>query len=141
MIPHQCTVSHKPPHSYGDCLRAVVASMFECENVMDVPHFVHDGDDEAGMQRFKDYLWSRGFRPFYMAMHGSTSLDDIFTLMREMNTDIEYMLFCKCGGGDHVVLCKNDQVIWNPAWIKSPIDGPCESAGNMWVIVVLVGEP
>ena len=141
MIPHIGRVKHDPPYSYGDCLRAVIASMFEVDRMEDVPHFIHDGDDEQGMIRFKEYLWSRGFRPFYMAMPGTTPLNDIFAMMAAVNTNIEYLLFCRCTDADHVVLCKNDQVIHDPAWVKSAITGPSESSGNMWVIVVMVGEP
>jgi hypothetical protein len=139
MIPHHCIIPHRPPDSYGDCLRAAVASMFGVENVADVPHFLHDGDDDQCMIRFREYLWSRGFRPFMMAAHGS--LEDIFTMMREANTDIEYLLCCACGDADHVVLCKNDRIIHDPAWYKSAITGPPTIAGGAWVIIVMVGEP
>lgn len=137
MTPHICKVKHDPPNSWGDCLRACVASILDVPEVERVPHFVFDGNDEQGVIRFKDYLRQlHHVRPFYMGIGGE--LDDVFRMMAEVNRDIEYLLFCRCGGGDHVVVCKNDKVIHDPAWYKQAITGPCESAGGLWVIVVLV---
>ncbi len=35
-------VPHNPPHSYGDCFRACIASILE----MDVPHFLDGNEDD-----------------------------------------------------------------------------------------------
>lgn len=139
MIPHVCQVAHNPPNSYGDCLRACVASLLDIERIEDVPHFMHDGDDFQGDYRFKVFLRGRGFRPLVMAMPGATPIAEIFGMMASVNTDIPYLLFCQCGGGDHVVICENDKMMHNPAWVKSPIDGPVVHDDNsLWVIMVLV---
>ena len=138
MIPHFCKVKHDPPHSYGDCLRACIASLCNIQNVDHVPHFYDDGDDERGALRLREFLATRGYFPFYMGLQAgnTTSIENIFKMMSEINTDVEYLLFCQCGGGDHVVICRNAKVIHNPAWYNSPISGPCEN--GFWVIVVMV---
>lgn len=139
MIHHHCIVSHEPPKSYGDCLRACVASILNIERVEDVPHFMHDGDDERGNERLKEYLWTQGLRPFITALGGETTLSDVFTMMNAVNTDIPYLLFCQCGGGHHVVICRNDKIIHNPAWINYPIEGPTlQNDVPLWVIMVFV---
>ena len=137
MIPHHCIVKHDPPNSYGDCLRACIASMLDVENISDVPHFLRDGDQERSDKEIKSFLLSRGLRPFIIAIPGIVTLDSLFYMMAEVNTDIEYMLFCQCGGGDHVVICKNDEMIHNPAWDNASISGPL-SEDKVWAVMVFV---
>lgn len=138
MIPHSCIVKHDPPNSYGDCLRACIASILNISNTDDVPHFYRDGDDERGQTELREFLASRDrpMRPFYMAMPATTSLADIFTMMTGVNPDIEYLLFCTCDSGDHVVICCNNKVIHDPAWFKAAISGA--SSNGFWIIAVLV---
>lgn len=136
MIPHTCIVKHDPPNSYGDCLRACIASLLNIQNAEDVPHFYRDGDDERGAIELRAFLAGRGYRPFYMGLRAPTTVEDIFHMMSELNTDVEYLLFCQCSGGDHVVLCRNGLIIHNPAWYRSPITGPCDN--GFYVVVVLV---
>lgn len=137
MIPHTCTVKHDPPNSYGDCLRAAVASLLNYPDAALVPHFYEFGDDERGNEEFKHWLLqTHNLQPFYMALNGTTPLADLFAMMAGVNTDIEYLLFCKCGDADHVVVCKNDKVIHDPAWYRSPITEP--TSNGFWVVVVLV---
>lgn len=135
MISHHCIVRHNPPDTYGDCLRACIASLLNADEVSDVPHFLRHGDQERSDKELKEFLLSRGYRPFVIGIPTSVALDSIFFMMKECNTDIEYMLFCTCGGGDHVVICKNDQMIHNPAWDNASIEGPMSQDG--WAILVL----
>lgn len=136
MTPFHCIVKHDPPNSYGDCLRACIASMLNVDNINNVPHFLRDGDQERSDKEIKEFLLSHGLRPFVIAFPGSVALGDIFNVMNECNTDIEYMLFCTCGGGDHVVICKNDKMIHNPSWDNCAITGPLSDGG--WAILVMV---
>lgn len=136
MIPYHCIVKHDPPNSYGDCLRACIASILDVEDIKHVPHFYSDGDDENGVVMLRNYLAYRLLRPFYVAMPSTVSLVDIFTMMAGVNTDVDYLLFCQCGGGDHVVICRNGEMIHNPSWDNAPISGPCEN--GFWIIMVLV---
>lgn len=137
MIAYHCIVKHDPPNSYGDCLRACIASITNAEKIDDVPHFYRDGDDERAQIEFRHWLWmTHNIRPFYVAMPSSVSLEDIFAMMTGVNTDVEYLLFCQCSGGDHVVICRNDAMTHNPSWDNASISGPCEN--GFWVIVVMV---
>ncbi len=136
MITHHCIVKHDPPNSYGDCLRAAIASILDCDRIEDVPHFLRDGDDERGQIELRAFLLERGLRPFYMAFPNTVALVDIFTMMAGVNTDVDYLLFCQCGGGDHVVICRNGEVTHNPAWDNGSISGACSN--GFWCVVVMV---
>lgn len=133
MIPRTCIVKHDPPNSYGDCLRACIASLCDDDSV---PHFVDDGDDERGQQRLRAYLASRGLNPFYMALPGNLPLASIFEMMAGVNIGVEYLLFHTSHDADHVVICRDDKVIHDPAWYRSPITGP--SSNGLWVVMVVV---
>lgn len=136
MIPYHCIVKHDPPDTYGDCLRAAIASILDCERIEDVPHFLRDGDDERAQVELREWLISRGVRPFLTGLHGTVTLDEIFTTMVNNNPDIDYLLFCQCGSGDHVVVCRNDQVTHNPAWDNAAVIGP--KSDGYWIVMVMV---
>lgn len=141
MIPHYCLVMHNPPDTYGDCLRACIATICNIENIGDVPHFAHGvngpEDGERANELMKAFLLTRGLRPFYVAVPAeSATIDEVFEQQKLANADIDYLLFCKCGGADHVVICRNDRVIHNPSLSQSSISGP--AMDGLWVIVVLV---
>lgn len=138
MIPHICRVAHNPPASYGDCLRCAVASMLNVDDVELVPHFMASGDDIIGDLLLRSWLLERGKRPFIVALPGNLTLQQIFAMMADGNPDIEYMLFCTCGADrtDHVVICKNDEVIHDPAVFPASITGP--ASNGLWVVMVLV---
>lgn len=139
MIPHKCLVKHDPPNSYGDCFRACIASLLAYPDAEQIPHFYRDGNDERGLIEFKEWLTHcHKLKPFYMAMPGKTPHEHIFEMMSGVNTDIEYLLFCQCGGENHVLICQNDKIIHDPAWYSSQISGPCDN--GFWVIVVLVPD-
>lgn len=137
MTPHHCIVRHNPPDTFGDCLRAAVASILDIDKTTDVPHFLRRGDDEAAMQELRSYLLlEHRLRPFIMAFDASSTLREVFGAMKTINPDVDYLLFCQCGGGDHVVVCRNDQMTHNPAWDNASISGPL--ANGHWLIMVMV---
>lgn len=137
MIPHFCQVMHNPPDTYGDCLRAAVASICNMETINNIPHFAHGGDGERANEQLKAFLLTRGLRPFYVGIPSdSATLGQVFEQQTLANADIDYLLFCQCGGADHVVICRNDRVIHNPSLSQSAITGP--QSDGVWVIVVLV---
>lgn len=128
-----CKVKHDPENgTYGDCLRACVATMLG----HDVPHFFEDGcDGETGQTRLRDYLFYQNLVPVMFSIPGETSKEGVFEFMHVQNPNVTYLLFCKCGGEDHVVVCRDDQVIFNPAWAPHPVSS-CNSSG-FWVVMVM----
>lgn len=136
MTPQYGIVLHNPPEKYGDCLRACIATVLDLD-VLAVPHFMRDGDDERGKIEMDEWLLSRGLRMFYTALIGeTTSLSDIFAMMKSANKDIVYFLFCRCGDADHVVVCQNDQVLHDPSVYRTAVTGP--TSQGLWVVAVLV---
>jgi len=65
MIGDICLVKNDPPYSYGDCLRACIASLLEMPTA-NVPHFVHDGCEPAiTYQRVREWLADRKLVPMF----------------------------------------------------------------------------
>jgi hypothetical protein len=138
MIPHHCIVRHNPPDTFGDCLRAAVASILDIDKTTDVPHFLRHGDAERATEELRAYLLlEHRLRLFATMFDASASLEDVFAQMKNINPDVDYLLFCQCGGsGDHVVCCRNDEMTHNPAWDNAAISGPLSD--GTWQIMVMV---
>lgn len=137
MTPAMCRVKHDPPRSYGDCLRACVAT------VMDVgpetmPHFADMAAtaDEA-LASARRWLGEYGWTVACFAFPGSESLDDLLAYMGEINSTVTWLLFGSTGpdGGDHVNVCQGGKIVHDPAWSPTSIKSPT-SAGiwQIWVI-------
>lgn len=111
MIPRNCHVKHNPPQSYGDCIRACLATML---NRDDVPH-LYDG-------RPFDIFW-RDLRLWLQVMAGKTislfMTENHAEYMRELNPDIAYLLLCNSMSGDHAIVCRNGERIHDPAWYRA----------------------
>lgn len=128
MIPVMCRVKDDPPESYGDCLRACVASMLDLDAEA-VPHFHRNGPDSAarGWDEMADFLRTRGLYPFV-----TRSEDD----PREQLAECGHYLLCGStrSGSNHVVVCNGDSVAHNPAWVPCELIGPCDD--GYWTIIV-----
>lgn len=127
MQPVHCRTRHDPPHSYGDCVRACVASLLELPPE-DVPHVYHDNcDGPEGMRRMREWLRERGYGLFASNYDG-VPLSEMLSFMGELNPDVHYMLFGGTGdGGDHVVICHGDKIVHNPAWYGCSLVGPAST--------------
>ena len=126
MNKRMCQVEHNPPHTYGDCIRACVATLIDRD---DVPHTYNGGSPVKAWQDLREYL----------KLHGKTlSLFEVtepFFTMAENNPDIPYMLLCKTANADHAVVCKNDVVIHDPSHAKSEIIG--EHSLGCWIVCII----
>lgn len=136
-----CRVKHQPPDSYGDCLRACVATVLDLD-AEQVPHFADCGAsaDEA-LAHARRWLGERGLTVACFAFPGSEPLSDVMEYMGAMNNGVTWLLFgstAKRGasdGGDHVNVCRGGVVAHDPAWVPTSIKTPT-SAGiwQIWVI-------
>ena len=136
MIPVSCRVKHDPENgTYGDCLRAVVASILEIEPPENVPHFFHDnpGGDE-GHERLREYLKTQGLVPFMTYFSGDDSLENILQTQQSINPDVHFALFCQSETADHVVVCGNGKVVHNPSWVQGSVTGP--NSNGYWGVMV-----
>ncbi len=137
MITQHCIVKHDPPNSYGDCIRAAVASILNIERTEDVPHFAHDDPDEVtALKRLKEWLLTRGLAPFFTMFDGSASLEDVLMSIDAFNPGIYYLLFGRSQNEDHVVVGCGGKIVHDPSWYSSSITGP--NSNGHWVVMIFV---
>lgn len=136
MTPTLSLVKHDPPNSYGDCVRACVASILNMPAEL-VPHFYHDGcDGVEGTRRMRAYLATLGYGLNGVQYSGEALVTEVLEIMRENATDIYYILIAANASGDHAIVCKNDQIEFDPAWFVEPIIGP--HSDGLWSVFMLV---
>lgn len=136
MTPIMCMVRHDPPNSYGDCVRACIASLLSMP-AEHVPHFFHDDcDGVEGVRRIREFLATIGYAVFAVQYDGQATLSDVLAIMNDNCPTAYYMLFGSTNIGNHVVICQNDQIVHDPAWYRSPLIGP--QRGGAWAVMVLV---
>jgi hypothetical protein len=135
MTPAICRVKHNPPETYGDCVRACVATILDLDTDA-VPHFYHDNPTgEVGMQRMREWLAGRGLAPCAIGFPPDP-LSEILDHMGQYNPNVPYLLYGSTSdGGDHVVVGQGGKIVHNPSWYGCHVVGP-SSAGH-WQIVVL----
>lgn len=132
MTPDICYVKNDPPHSHGDCLRACVASLLDLP-ALQVPHFVRDGcEPEVTYQRVREWLADRGLVPMFSGYETSEAPDEVLQFMASTNPGVYYILF----SADHAVVCLNDEIIHDPAWVKGKLRQPAD----MWITMVLTHD-
>jgi len=135
-----CKMKDDPDRrQYGDCVRACVASILELD-AEDVPHWYHDDDGNRAASEMREWLsFTHGMVPAYFPLPQEMNLHAVGEYMTRRFADVDYMLWCNCGGSDHSIVCRNDIVTHNPAWYKSPIDGAHSS--GVWIIIILAKLP
>lgn len=110
------------------------------QDPLTVPHFLHDGcDGETAFKRMREYLLNEhGLMPFNIAIDPEFSLQEALEFVHAdgMNK-FTYLLSGWNGFEDHVVICHENRVIFDPAWVRAELKGPAKSAGY-WVVTVLV---
>lgn len=134
MIPVICNVKNDPPHSYGDCVRACVASIMHMESE-NVPHFYNDGDGDASFDRMRIWLSQHGKIPAYYPLPRDYTLQDVLREVVDAYGSVEFMLFCQSRDGDHCVIGQNGEIIHDPAWYRTAIIGPHSS--GVWIVIIL----
>ena len=107
------SVEHNPPHSYGDCFRACIASLLEVQ----VPHVLHDNcTADLQRKRIDQWLKPRGlaFVEFPIAAPG------LKTALKFCNTFTQYSGIHYMLSGQtrreygHYVVCRRNEVVHNP---------------------------
>lgn len=137
MIKHKASVKHSPPDTYGDCLRASVASILDVEDVAFVPHFFGDGcDAETAIARLNKFLASYGLKTFFIHFHHDNPLQLVLDTMGETNPGVHYLLFGQTAGLDHVVIALNNKIVHDTSWYVTPIEGA--SSDGWYTVMVFV---
>lgn len=100
----KCKTNHNPPYSYGDCLRACVASILDRD---DVPHIFDQGrESEEAWSIMELYLETLGYVMYVVPAKNFKLYDQS-----------EKLIYLKTGlqnNNPHVVVCKGVEMIHNP---------------------------
>lgn len=160
MTPAMCRTKHNPPHSYGDCLRACIATILDLDTDF-VPHFADKGVDATEtLVHVRRWLGQRGLTVATLAMPGKPGpkekcpscstvfrsegydVHEVLEWMGQMNPGVTWLLFGDTGttgDGLHVNVCQGGSVVHDPAWIPSSIKHPFvqdgEAVWQIWLVV------
>lgn len=145
MTPVTCAVTHAPPSSYGDCLRACIATIMDLP-AEDVPHFADKGASAAeALAHARQWLGEQGLTIATFALPGSEPLSDVLEWMGHMNPTVTWLLFGSTTHPDvleaaslHVNVCQGGKVVHDPAWVPTSIKSPYREGGeSVWQIWVV----
>lgn len=126
-----CKIPHNPPRTYGDCIRACVASIIEAD---DVPHGFHTpADAEKAWDILRNYLKKKRMGLCVFPLE-----ENPFEFMAENNPDILYLLMAKTRFGDHCVVCRNDIIVHDPS--PDPLEITGKHSSGFWVVGVVTVE-
>lgn len=134
MLPQRQAFKHDPENgSVGDCLRTCIASVLDIDRD-EVPHFAKPISKTGSevTREINEWLAPQGLYYVDLPFQAPT-LDALLTHFSNYNPDLHYILCAKGASGvGHVVVCKNDKVVMNPA--NSSIVGPID--GYWWISVI-----
>ena len=134
MKPVFCQVKHDPPNTYGDCVRACVASILNL-HAFEVPHFFEDDcSGEIGYERIRAFAATRGLSLIWFAYVDEISLNELITGWNNMNPHVPAILLAGTANGDHAVIVQDGEIIHNPAWSGGKIDRP--NSNGHWNILL-----
>lgn len=141
MTPQKQLNRHDPENGVlGDCYRTAIACLLDLKPE-DVPHVhEHNGALNMGEQAsmMNEWLAGRGLVEITVAWNGQTSdgedtLQSLLECMKVWNAGIHFMLtgFSRTGC-NHVVICKDGEIVWDPSLTDAGIVGPADD-GLYWV--------
>ena len=140
MTPHkQLYGVNDPSGHWGDCGRTVIACLLDMRPE-DVPHFWDEPHEGRNIRaEVSEWLAERGIEVWYVPVHGDHTLDEIMWWMRVYNPGKTWVLQGKSRNDtDHVVICRDDEIIHDTSNDESGIIGP--GAGN-WYWIEIYARP
>lgn len=151
MTPQKQLHRHRPDlGEYGDCLRTCIACLLDL-SPEDVPH-LHTPDDVEAATVLDRWLASGGrerlehrpamsperFAPLQLVrvpFGGDQPMQAVLDNFGGLNPGLRYMLVGTSRNGvAHVVICRDDAVVWDTSLDDSGIVGPI--GGLYWVLVL-----
>lgn len=140
---HKNLIKSDPDNGlYGDCLRACVASVLDIDYPASVPHFTNGPGTDTNRERaaimLDNYLASQGLGAFWTHLPGTASFHEVMQHMLFTNPGVTYLLFCASGSpeNDHCIICEDDQIIHDPAWITKHDKYP--GTNGYWSVCVFI---
>ncbi len=144
MIKQKQLFKHAPEQGiYGDCARTVLACLLDL-SPEEVPHAQYEQHGSEQFDMHEAWLIEQGFRRITVPFVGQgTTVENVLERGMYASSGMPYILAGKSKNGtDHVVICQEDQIIWDPAIDDSGIVG-CDSDGYYWLtwLVRPIGVP
>ncbi len=134
---HKMQVTHDPANGqYGDCFRACLSSLLGYEDPLDVPHFFgeyNDDDSELMWESVDQWLYDKHKLKHISIPWQFDSLDKLFEYTTVIVGDLAFMLLGSSPRANHVVICRNGEIIHDPSPLGKPphLIGPAED-GYWW---------
>lgn len=130
MTPHKQLFLHDPDnHIYGDCWRTCIACLLNIKPEQ-VPHFYTKEMQDAEQVQTKMNEWLNagyGLKTVDIPFLGD-SLEDVQQCFKVRNDGVHYILTGKSKNSNvnHCVICRNGEIIHDPAIDDSGIAAPCD---------------
>jgi hypothetical protein len=138
MTPIKQRHRHNPPHSYGDCHRAALASLLDLP-LDDVPHFMHGlgpKDGEIFNARQDDFLRSRALEAIVFPI-STDSLADVLRAAGAWNPGKMFLLGGESASGcGHTVIAGPDGILHDPHPDDVGIVAPMDD-GAYWITYIV----
>ncbi len=134
---HTQEYRHDPKNGeYGDCQRAVIASLLDLE-LSEVPNFNEGGPDSFDFfERLDSFLASKGLGRLSVAFNGDSIVHATRHMAAHYSENQPYMLSGKSPrGANHVVIFKGIELLWDTHPDGGGLIGPCTD-GYYWVEVL-----
>ncbi len=124
---------------FGDCHRAVLASLFEID-ISEVPHFCEDGPPgERFDARIASWLAERNLSSVTFPMQGTVSTV-LLGVARSCPHGYWLLSGVSKAGIDHIVICRGPEIIHDPGFGVRGLAGPC-SNGYFWATFLTPIDP
>lgn len=137
MIEYKQLYLHKPQEgSWGDCFRACIASILDFEHVADVPHVYDKGASAEEATEHLNKLLARG-NLVYVEIPLAATADQLRVYLKRYYKNIHVIIGCSSKHGNHSVVMKNDDYMWDPSIDNSGCVGPMDD-GYYWIGNILL---
>lgn len=124
---------HRPDEgTFGDCHRTCIASLLGVDRDS-VPNWgVHYDNHDAFQAACDSYLADHGLRRIIFPVHTENGYpDEILAWMKAANPGVYYLLTgTSKNGTNHVVIAKDDVIVWDPAIDDAGIVAGCNDNGT-----------
>lgn len=130
---------------WGDCYRTALASILGL-SAIEVPHFYEDVQSDMGdkwdwgtatLAWIDGWLAERGFVRFALLFGEGIEIWQALSLAGKVAAGQSYLLSGRTSSGlAHVVICRGDQIIWDPSKYNLGLSQPMGQS-NMWLLEII----
>ncbi len=144
MIYRKQLFRHDPANEiFGDCWRTCIACILNLEP-WKVPHFYQNWlmgkFPEAPIENCRSWLKSQGYGLASMQFDGRDPIEELLANMAMLSPGVHYILDGSSARGiAHSIVCKDDELIWDPHPSNTMLAGPLKFGRNgIWQINLII---